>query len=165
VTGRQQTVAVAERRANVLRLRAAGLSFRAIADQLRPEGMSYTAAHAAQDASRALQARKSELSQLADVHVTLELERADVLERQLQRALVGAAATPGPDGTRLVLMIADRLMRLSQHRGRLLGFDDKIPATRPHGQSSAPGTAPRVSYLAEAAARRARRRAAYGSAG
>jgi hypothetical protein len=155
---------VAQRRADVLRLRAAGLTFKTIADQLRPQGMSYTAAHAAQDASRALQERKTELGALSDTHVTLELERADVLERHLQRALVAAA---GQQDTRMTLAIADRLMRLSAMRGRLLGLEDKLPATRPHGPSSAPATGapgpggPRVSYLAEAAARRQRRRDRY----
>ena len=107
---------VAERRARALQLRAAGLSYQAIADQL---GYSSRRA-AAQDVTRALADRQGLLDTQSALFVSLELERLDSLERAVQGVMRQAAA----DGERsIVLRAADRLLRIAERRAALLGLD------------------------------------------
>ena len=113
MTGRAE---VAERRAKALQLRAAGLTYQAIADQL-----GYTSRRvAAQDVTRALQDRQGLLDTQATLFVPLELERLDSLERAVQTVMRQASA----DGERsIVLRAADRLLRIAERRAALLGLD------------------------------------------
>ena len=113
MTGRAE---VAERRAKALQLRAAGLTYQAIADQL-----GYTSRRvAAQDVTRALQDRQGLLDTQATLFVSLELERLDSLERAVQTVMRQASA----DGERsIVLRAADRLLRIAERRAALLGLD------------------------------------------
>ena len=119
---------VTARRARVLQLKAAGLSYQAIADQV---GLP-TAAAAAQDATRALKDRKGLLDDQAALFVTLEVERLDGLERAAQ-AVLQTAVKAGDHET--VLQSVDRLVRLSERRGRLLSLNAASPAeAAPPGQ-------------------------------
>jgi hypothetical protein len=104
---------VAQRRAKALRLRATGLGYEEIAQQC---GLK-TAAAACQDVTRALKDRKTLLEREAAYYVELEQERLDTLQRTLELAI---RQTPDTDEK---MKIVDRLMRLSQRRGTLLGFD------------------------------------------
>jgi hypothetical protein len=120
---------VAARRSRALQLRAAGLTWQAIADEL-----GYRAAgHAAQDVARALAARKNLLDNQAALFVTLELERLDSLERAVQTVMRQASA----EGDRsMVLRAADRLVRVSERRAKLLGLDagggeQEVPEVNP----------------------------------
>ena len=106
---------VAARRARVLQLRAAGLSFQAIAEQVGHR----SASAAAQDAARALKDRKHLLDDQAALAVTLEAERLDALERAAQ-AVLQTSVRGGDHET--ALRSVDRLVRLSDRRGRLLGL-------------------------------------------
>jgi hypothetical protein len=107
---------VAARRTRALQLRAAGLTYQAIADELGYPGRGA----AAQDVARALAARKSLLDNQAALFVTLELERLDGLERAVQTVLRQASS----EGDRsMVLRAADRLVRVSERRAKLLGLD------------------------------------------
>ena len=106
---------VAARRARVLQLRAAGLSYQSIADQV---GLP-TASAAAQDAKRALKDRQHLADDQAALAVTLEAERLDALERAAQ-AVLQTAVKGGDHET--ALRSVDRLVRLSDRRGRLLGL-------------------------------------------
>ena len=105
-----------ERRARVVQLREAGLSYQAIADEL---GLS-SAHHAVVDASRALAGQRVELSEDGVLKFVLEASRLDALERGAQSVLRQAAAT----GDHLtVLKAIDRLLRISARRSKLLGLD------------------------------------------
>jgi hypothetical protein len=103
---------VAARRARVLQLRAAGLSYAEIAKQV---GLP-TAAAAAQDATRALAERKGLADDQSALFVTLEAERLDSLERTAQ-SVMRSALSGGDHET--VLKAVDRLVRVSERRGRL----------------------------------------------
>jgi len=137
---------VAARRGRVLELRAAGLTYAQIAAQ---EGHR-TAAAAVQDATRALQARKGVLYEQAGLFVALESERLDGLQRHVETVIAAAEA----EGDHLmVLRGVDRLVRVSERRGTLLGMDlarvrDKPPAAKPRAADD----------IDEIAARRAKRR-------
>jgi Arc/MetJ family transcription regulator len=97
-------------------LREAGLSCQAIADEL---GLRNAHA-AADDVYQALELHRSEMSRLADLHVTLELGRLDSHERAAQTVL-RTAATSGDQAT--VLKAIDRLVRVSARRSKLLGLE------------------------------------------
>jgi hypothetical protein len=126
---RSKQAEVAARRARALSLRAAGLTYQAIADELGHR----SAQAACVDVSRALDARKGLLGGQADLFVTLELERLDSLERAVQTVLRQASA----DGDRsMVLRAADRLVRVSERRAKLLGLDagggdSEVPEVNP----------------------------------
>jgi hypothetical protein len=107
---------VADRRARVLRMRMAGLTYASIAPQV---GLK-TAAAAAMDAARALTERKELLDEQRDLFVTLELERLDNLERHVQTALQGASQAGDHAG---VLKATDRLLGIYERRSKLLGLD------------------------------------------
>lgn len=107
---------VAMRRARVLELRAQGMTFQAIADEM---GLA-SAGVAVTDATRALEGTKAVSDRQAGLLAALEAERIDAIERRVQR-LADAARD---DGDRdLELKCADRLMRLSARRSRLTGLD------------------------------------------
>jgi hypothetical protein len=110
---------VAQRRARVLQLRAAGATFQQIADA---EGLA-TASAAVMDVRRALDATGAALAVLAEQHVTLELERLDSAERAAQNVLRGAAQQGANHDPDLVLRSIDRLVRISARRSSLLGLD------------------------------------------
>ena len=146
----EQQAQVAARRARVLRARAAGLTYQAIADS---EPTLSTAAAAVQDAQRALDGRRSELARLADLHLVLEAERLDGLTRQTE-AVMARAGQAGDQA--MALRAVDRLLRISAQRSRLLGFsDDHIPKG-----GDGPGPA-QESDLERARRRRRDRRASY----
>jgi len=148
-SAREQAV-VAERRARVLAMRAAGATFQQIADQ-EPDLSS--AAAACMDVKRALAARGADLAKLADHAITLELERLDGLERAAQMIMRQAVNGPLPD-PKLALRAIDRLQRISVSRRRLLGLDQ--------AQRSGDGEERQAGFIDEIAARRDRRRRAQG---
>jgi hypothetical protein len=107
---------VAARRTRALQLRAAGVPYQAIADEL---GHTSKGA-AAVDVTRALRDRQDLLDGQRDLFVTLELERLDSLERAVQAVLRQASA----DGEKsIVLRASDRLLRIAERRAKLLGLD------------------------------------------
>lgn len=117
----------AERDAEAARLRARGLSYRAIADEM---GTSVHAAHTA--VQRALKATVQEAAAEAR---TLELERLDALYATAYDVITRTHPTvqlgkviKGPDGEpvnddSVVLAAVDRLLRVSESRRKLLGLD------------------------------------------
>lgn len=142
---------VADRRARVLALRAAGATFQQIADQ---EPALKSAPAAAMDVKRALEARGTDLAKFADLHTVLELERLDGLERAAQMIMRAAVNGPIPD-PKLALRAIDRLQRISVSRRRLLGLDQ---ARRDGGD----GGERQGGFIDEIAAHRNRRRRAQG---
>jgi len=121
-----RSIETAERDAEAARLRARGLSYRAIAARM---GVDVSTAHAA--VQRALKATVEEPA--ADVRV-LELERLDrmyetvmgVLERKHVTVSNGKVVTLDDepiedDGP--VLAAVDRLLRIQERRAKLLGLD------------------------------------------
>jgi hypothetical protein len=113
---RSKQAEVAARRARALSLRAAGLTYQAISDELGYPGKGA----AAQDVTRALRDRQGLLTGQVAVFVTLELERLDGLERAVQTVLRQASA----EGEKsLVLRASDRLLRIAERRAALLGLD------------------------------------------
>jgi hypothetical protein len=112
---------VAARRQRALQLRAAGLTYQAISDELGYPGRGA----AAQDVTRALKDRQGLLTAQAAVFVTLELERLDGLERAVQTVLRQAS---GEGEKSLVLRASDRLLRIAERRAALLGLDVRSKA-------------------------------------
>jgi transcriptional regulator len=110
---RQQT---AERRAQVLRLRASGLGYEEIARRLGHK----TAAAACQDAARALKDRQALLDVEAAWFTALEMERLETLQRTMEIALRTAASE---GDTSALVRVADRLLGISARRSKLLGLD------------------------------------------
>lgn len=104
---------VAERRTKALALRVAGVHWQAIADQLGHK----TAGAAAQDVSRALEARRTEMNGPPDEFTALELERLESMDRAAWTVLRRHSASAGD---REVLEAIDRLVRISESRRRLV---------------------------------------------
>lgn len=104
---------VAERRSKALALRVAGVTWQQIADQLGHK----TAAAAAQDVSRALDARRTEMNGPPDEFTALELERLETMERAAWTVLRRHSAQGGDAH---VLDAIDRLVRISESRRRLV---------------------------------------------
>ena len=123
---RREQERVAARRARVLQMRAAGMTFSQIAEA---EQLA-TPAAAVMDVKRALTARREQLAALVDVHLTLELERMDSAERAAQTVL-RAAATANPPDHETALKAVDRLVRISARRAGLLGLDVRADAVKP----------------------------------
>lgn len=131
---------VAARRQRALQLRAAGFTYQAISAEL---GYRHPG-NAAQDVTRALTDRKAALDGQRDLFTVLELERLDALERAVQTVMRQASA----EGEKsLVLRAADRLVRVSERRAKLLGLD----------AGPAQGEVVEVSPLDELRARRERK--------
>jgi hypothetical protein len=155
---RRQQAAVAARRARVLELRAAGMTFAQIADELRPDGMSYTPAHAVQDAHRALADVKTGRDRLAGLDQTLELVRLDELTRAativMRAALRTGADTYDPARA---LRAVDRLVDISDARRKLLGLDAKRGPVKNAGKPRGPDSVDEVGRK-----RRERRSRRYG---
>lgn len=105
--------AVAARRAKALRLRAAGSSYEAIAEQC---GLK-SAAAACTDVQRALKDRQSLLDQEASWFLALEMERLETVQRTMELALRQA------QDAQLQIQITDRLLRISARRAAMLGLD------------------------------------------
>lgn len=103
---------VAERRGKALALRVAGVHWQQIADQLGHK----TAGAAAQDVSRALEARRAEMNGPPDDFTALELERLEAMERAAWTVLRRRSAQGGDE----VLEAIDRLVRISESRRRLV---------------------------------------------
>lgn len=103
---------VAERRSKALALRVAGVHWQQIADQLGHK----TAGAAAQDVSRALEARRTEMNGPPDDFTALELERLEAMERAAWTVLRRHSAQGGDE----VLEAIDRLVRISESRRRLV---------------------------------------------
>lgn len=110
MTGRAE---VAERRAKALQLRVAGVTWQQIADQLGHK----TPGAAAQDVSRALDARRTEMNGPPDEFTALELERLDTMDRAAWTVLRRHSASGGDPQ---VLEAIDRLVRISESRRRLV---------------------------------------------
>ena len=144
---------VAKRRENVLAMRGAGASWQAIAEATGHK----SAGAAAQDAARGLRAIQAELAEHADLHVVLEVQRLDHLERVTQNLLRAAA---NPDARThdplMALRAVDRLVRISQHRALLLHMAEGSIGT---GADDAPVGDDEGDSVDQLAARRARRRA------
>ena len=117
---------VAERRANVLKSRAAGMDWEQIARSVPGVG---DARAAAQDYRRAMESRK-ELRDLAGDDqasaVELELARLDSAYLAVEGVLRTAAADP--DKHDQVLRAAGRLAQLSERRSALLGLGGQKPS-------------------------------------
>jgi hypothetical protein len=101
--------AVAERRDKVLALRARGLSFALIAEQV---GLPNAAA-AGQDLYRALEAAAKLNDEAAAMEPTLKLERLARMEQACQFVL--ASASSAGDHA-MVLAATDRLLKISEQR-------------------------------------------------
>ena len=99
---------VARRRARLLELRRAGLTFQEIVDQ-HPDLGYKRASNAAQDATRAL---RKVLEEPARDVLALELSRLDALTQALW-----TAARRGD------VKAVDRIVRIMERRARLLGLD------------------------------------------
>lgn len=104
---------VADRRSKALALRVAGVHWQQIADQLGHK----TAGAAAQDVSRALEARRTEMNGPPDEFTALELERLEAMERAAWTVLRRHSSQAGD---REVLEAIDRLVRISESRRRLV---------------------------------------------
>jgi hypothetical protein len=127
---RPQQVAVAERRAQAVRMRAAGTPWQAIADTL---GYSSPAA-ACVDVKRALEVALKEQNLAAAELRELELQHLDMLRKQAMTVLlekhvtiqhgrvVSLNGSPVPDDGP-VLAAIDRLLKISTRRAALLGLD------------------------------------------
>ena len=111
---------VAERRSKALALRVAGVTWQQIADQLGHK----TAGAAAQDVSRALDARRTEMNGPPDEFTALELERLETMERAAWTVLRRHSA----QGDTHVLEAIDRLVRISESRRRLVRERVAAPA-------------------------------------
>lgn len=125
---RLQQAEVAKRRAEVLRARAAGMSFQQIAQTVPGVG---NATLAAQDHARALKgARELRAAAGEDVQgaVELELIRLEQATLAVQGVLQEAAADPATHDR--VLRAASQLARLSESRTQLLGLGQpgRVPA-------------------------------------
>lgn len=137
---------VAERRQQVMELRAAGMPFADIARRLGHK----TASAAVQDLTRAMADARATLSEQLPAYITLELARLDLVDRTCQ-VTMGQAVQAGDWET--VLRAAGTLVRLSQRRSELLGIN---LAAKPAGPAK--GTEDDVDELAE---RRRRRRSQF----
>ena len=139
---------VAERRTKALALRVAGLHWQQIADQLGHK----TPGAAAQDVSRALDARRTEMKGPPDEFTALELERLDTMDRAAWAVL---RRHSGQGGDPQVLEAIDRLVRISESRRRLVR--ERIAAP---GQKASPVDELRARRAARVAARTAAAEAA-----
>jgi hypothetical protein len=118
---------VAARRLKALAMRAAGATY----PQIARECGHKTPAAAAQDVTRALQARKKLDDGQAPLSGVLEAERIDMLERTVQATLRRAStAQDGP----LVLKAAGTLLGISKRREALLGI--QTAGQQPQEQAS-----------------------------
>jgi hypothetical protein len=134
---------VAERRARALALRVAGVTWQQIADQLGHK----TPGAAAQDVSRALDARRTEMNGPPDEFTALELERLDTMDRAAW-AVLRRHSSQGGDPQ--VLDAIDRLVRISESRRRLVRERIAAPA-----QEASPVDELRARRAARVAARTA----------
>ena len=121
---------VATRRAQVLQLRGAGLTFEAIAQATGHK----TAGAAVQDLHRALASRKKELADAAGLHLAMELERLLGHERQANQILrqaQGSLQVPCPtcgekvsfNDAAVSLRALVVLLAISERRAQMLGLD------------------------------------------
>lgn len=157
---------VAERRGRVLRMKSAGMTLGAIADEIeksRDEARRagkpvprarYTDKHAAVDLKRGLEAAQANLVEFATLHLTLELERMDDLTRTTQ-SLLGQARAAGDRWQ--ALRAIDRLVQISTRRDHLLGLSKTTndAAKGAEGTGGAP-----ASVVDDIARRRAKRASA-----
>jgi len=113
--GSATKVKLAERRNIAIELRKSGLSYRAIATEIRlMSGMPprYSEAMAYRDVTSELQRLNEKSAEVAKEVRRLELERLDALTESLwDMAIKGDNAA------------IDRLLRISERRARLLGLD------------------------------------------
>jgi hypothetical protein len=127
-----------ERRTKALEMRARSVSWAAIAAEC-----GYGSAHAAcQDISRELKRRRDEMNLAVDELRAIELEKLDLLERQVWDVLGRGHVTvshgrvitlkdedgeeqPVPDDE-WILKAVDRLVRLAERRAKLAGLDAPI---------------------------------------
>src|SRR5258708_716558 len=116
---------VRARRAEVRRLRAEGVPYEEIAEQVGLPGY----AAAVTDASRALRDRKVILDKQAELFVALECERLDGLERKYQRALARADAA---EDHKSLAQVGRALVALWERRARGPG-----PPRAPQGRGPA----------------------------
>jgi len=130
----------ADRRAQVLRMKIAGMSLDAIAAEIEKRRQAdrkagkqsaravYTDAHAAMDVKRALAGVQGHVVELAGLHLALELERLDSLTRVTEGILAGArqAMQADPSGDNparwQALRAIDRLLAIGRRRDTLLGL-------------------------------------------
>lgn len=123
----------AKRREDAFRLRISGLTYEAIAKQLRTSDWpAYSAGRAHDDVKQALAERQQLLDSESAHFVAIEAERLDNAERTLNTTiLMASAAQPRDDAT--ILAATDRLLRVMERRARLLGLDSD-PANKPHAE-------------------------------
>ena len=127
---RTQQVEVAQRRAQAVRMRAAGTPWQGIADAL-----GYTSpAAACVDVKRALQAALKEQSLAVDEYREVELQHLEMLRKAAMQVLlekhvtiqhgkvVSLGGTPVPDDAP-VLAAIDRLVKIQARIASLLGLD------------------------------------------
>jgi hypothetical protein len=155
---------VAERRGRVLRMKSAGMTLGAIADEIeksrgeaRRAGKTvprapYTDKHAAVDLQRGLEAAQAGLVQFASLHLALELERMDELTRTTQ-ALLGQARSAGDRWQ--ALRAVDRLLQISKRRDDLLGLSRTTADTAKGTDGKGAGAANAVDQLARRRSQRA----------
>ena len=108
---------VAARRAEVVRMKAAGMSASAIGAEL---GMSPNAVRV--DLSRALEAATRERARTGAMDIELELARLDVAERTAQAVRLTAQGSSEYAYQFLALGAVDRLLRIHDRRAKLLAL-------------------------------------------
>ena len=161
---------VATRRVRVLRLRVAGMTFDAIAEEIERERQAaiaggdrreagrarYTGDHAFTDFKRALAGSAERLAELADLNLALDLERLDVIYRAAET--VRARAAQASDGFQQ-LRALDRQLAVIARRDSLLGLSATSEAALASAAAEGkPGTVSAVDELARKRARRSSRR-------
>lgn len=150
---------VAARRARVLAMKAAGVSYTQIAASIRDEFElpNYYRDSAAKDLARALEDARDSLSELAGLHLTLELERLDGYTRTaetIMRQALGAGDRWG------ALRALDRLVTFGARRDALLGLTSTSRAVRADAGDEG-DDADAADVLDEVGRKRANRRRAY----
>jgi hypothetical protein len=121
---KEQQRKAAERREHALRLRISGLTYEAIARQLRSNDFPrYDSAAAFRDVKQALAERQVALDGEADRFIVIEAARLDNWTRLLETRLVLAQQS---NDEHVIGMSVDRLLRISQRRGKLLGLDQDV---------------------------------------
>jgi hypothetical protein len=120
---------VAERRAMVLKLRSAGMTWKQIAEVLAPDAEGrYEARHAFADGRAALKTAQEHLAGMAELHLALELERLDSYRRIAETVLEESRDAGDRLGT---LRSVDRLVKIGQRQDSLLGLSKvTVEATR-----------------------------------
>jgi hypothetical protein len=164
----RQRAEVADRRARVLRMRTAGMTWDAIAAEvgkaqrqaaaaagLPAPRTRYSGKHAVVDAKRALAEAQGRLAELADLHLVMEMERLDGLQRTTE-TLMRQSIQAGDRWQ--ALRAVDRLVQIGRRRDSLLGLSRDTAAAQDAAADE--GGSPARDAVDELARKRARRASA-----